>query len=336
MRHRYQAKCRGRIEMKPARLLPAIAALTMLAVPTVQAQGTFPDRPIRLIIGSAPGSGPDIIARAMADRLFKSWGQRIVVDSRPGAAGTISAEIALRSAADGYTWMILTSQLLIASEVFANLKFNLQRDFASVALVGTVPFILLVNPQVPAKSVAELIELAKKAPGSLRYGSAGTGGGEHLTGVYFTHAAGIKMLHVPYKGIAQAVIDTIARELHMSFAVFPVAAPHVLSGRLRGLGITTKERSPLLPDIAPIAATIPGFDTYGWYSVVAPTGVSVEILDKVSAEVVKVVNEPEFGEQLKGLGINLSPANRAALDNFRNNETKRIVELVKAAGVKLQ
>ena len=316
--------------------LSATAAIMALSAAGAQAQSGYPDKPIRLIIGSAPGSGPDIIARVLAERLWKSWGQRIVVDSRPGAAGTISAEIAMRSAPDGYTWMILTSQLLIASAVYPNLKFNLQRDFASVALIGTVPFILMINPQLPAKSVAELIDLAKKSPGTLRYGSAGTGGGEHLTAVMFTHMTGITMLHVPYKGIPQAVADTIARELHAVFAVFPVAFPQVQSGRLRGLGITSKARSPLLPDVPPIAATVPGYDTYGWYSVVAPTGTPNAILDKVSAEVIKAVKEPEFSEQLKGLGIDLTPGSRAELDAFRRDQTKRFVDLVKVAGAELK
>ena len=313
-----------------------IAALLVSMAAGAQAQATFPDKPIRLIIGSAPGSGPDIIARVLAERLWKAWGHRIVVDSRPGAAGTISAEITMRAAPDGYTWMILTSQLLIASAVYPNVKFDLQRDFASIALIGTVPFVLMVNPQLPAKSVAELIDLAKKSPGTLRYGSAGTGGGEHLTAVLFTHMAGINMLHVPYKGIPQAVADTISRELHAVFAVFPVAYPQVQSARLRGLGITTKARSPLLPDVPPISATVPGYDTYGWYSVVAPMGTPAAILEKVSAEVVKAVREPEFTEQLKGLGIDLSPGGRAELDAFRRDQTKRFVDLVKVAGAELK
>jgi tripartite-type tricarboxylate transporter receptor subunit TctC len=236
----------------------------------------------------------------------------------------------MRAAPDGYTWMILTSQLLIVSAVYPNVKFNLARDFVSIAKIGTVPFLQMVHPQLPAKSVGELIELAKKSPGSLRYGSAGTGGGEHLTAVMFTHMTGIKMLHVPYKGIPQAVADTIARELHMVFTVFPVGFPQVQAGRLRGIGISSLKRSALVPDVPPIADTVPGYDTYGWYSVVAPAGTPAAILDKVSAEVVKAVKETEFGDQLKGLGIDISPGNRAELDEFRRSQTQRFVELVKA------
>src|SRR5690606_32728258 len=204
----------------------------------------YPDRPIRLIIGSDPGSGPDIISRALSDRLYQVWDERVVVDSRPGAAGAISAEIAMRSAADGYTWMMLTSQLLVASQVLKDVKLNLDRDFRSVSLIGTVPFVLLANPQVPAKSVADLIALAETSPGTLRYGSAGTGASEHLCGVMFTSLTGTDMLHVPYKGVAQAVADTIAGEVQLSYAVVPAANPSIQGGRLRALGVTSSKRAP--------------------------------------------------------------------------------------------
>jgi tripartite-type tricarboxylate transporter receptor subunit TctC len=303
-------------------------------VPGAQAaQSAFPDRPIRLIIGSAPGSGPDIISRVMAERLYKAWGQRVVVDSRPGAAGTISAELALRGAPDGYTWMMLTSQLLVASRVFPNLKFDLDRDFASISLIGTVPFVLMVNPQVPAKSVADLVALAKKSPGALRYGSAGTGASEHLCGVMLNRLTGTDMLHVPYKGVAQAIADTIANEVQLTYAVVPAAQPAIQGGRLRALGVTSSKRAPLLPGVPAIAETVPGYEMLGWYSLVAPTGTPNDVLVKASAEVVRAVKEPEFAEQLKGLGIETVGSTRSELDAFRRSQTARIAELVKAAGV---
>src|SRR5688572_8415679 len=180
-------------------------AIAMLAAPSAHAaQTAYPDKPIRLIIGSASGSGPDIMARLIADHLYGVWGQRIVVDTRPGVAGILSAENALRSERDGYTWLMLTSQLFIATSVYRDLKFNLDTDFESVSLIGLVPWVVTLNPQVPAKSVSELIALAKKSPGKLRYGSGGPGSGEHMATVMFTHKAGIDMLHVPYKEIGRA------------------------------------------------------------------------------------------------------------------------------------
>jgi tripartite-type tricarboxylate transporter receptor subunit TctC len=269
----------------------------------------------------------------MADRLYKVWGQRIVVDPRPGVAGILSAEIVTRSAADGYTWMMLTSQLLVATNVYTTHKVNLARDFASISLIGTVPFVLFVHPQVPAKSVSELIELAKKSSPPLRYASAGTGASEHLSGVMFTHLTGTNMLHVPYKGVGQAIADTIAREVHLSYVVVPAVLPMVQAGRVRALAVTSRKRAALMPEVPTIAETVPGYEMFGWYSIVAPTGTPQEVLTKVNAEVVKAVKEPEFGEQLKGLGIDIVGSSRAELDAWRADQTKRTLELIKASGV---
>jgi tripartite-type tricarboxylate transporter receptor subunit TctC len=322
--------------MKLSALAAATAAVIVGTSAAHAAQSAFPDRPIRLVIGSAPGSGPDIISRVLAERLYKSWGQRVVVDARPGVAGVISADIVNRSAPDGYTWMMLTSQLFVATSVYKDLKFDLDKDFASVSLIGTVPFVLLLNPQVPAKSVSELIALAKKQPGQLRYGSAGTGASEHLCGFMLTHMTGTDMLHVPYKGVPQAIADTIAREVHLTYAVAPAALPTIQGNRLRALGVTTRKRSFMMPDVPSISETIPGYEMFGWYSIVAPAGVPSAILNQVSAEIVKAVKEPDFAEQLKGLGIDVVGGSRAELDQFRRNERKRIAELVKASGVQVQ
>ena len=229
----------------------------------------------------------------------------------------------------------MTSQLFVATVVYSNHKVDLARDFASISLIGTVPYVLVVHPAV-AKTVPELIEAAKKAPGTLRYGSAGAGGGEHLTSFLFGHMAGVNFLHVPYKGIPQAVADTVAREVHFSTPVLPVAMPFVQSGRLRALGVTTRKRAALMPEIPAIADTLPGYENYGWYALVVPNGTPQDVLAKMSAEVMKAVKEPQIAEQLKSLGIDLVGNSRAEFDAFRRNETKRIGEIVKASGVNLK
>ncbi len=297
---------------------------------------SFPTKPVRLIIGSAPGSGPDIISRLVSDRLYAAWGQRIVVDSRPGVAGIISAELALRANPDGYTWMMLTSQLFVATSVYPNLKFNLDKDFVSIALIGSVPFVQMVNPKVPVKSIADLIALAKKQSGAIKYGSAGTGASEHLCGVMFTRLTGIEMLHVPYKGVAQAIADTMAGDVQLTYAVMPAARPHIESGRLRAIGVTSGKRAPLLPAVPAIAEVVPGYEMIGWYSLVAPIGTPDAVLAKASAEVVKATRDPAFGERLKVLGVEIIGGNRAELDAFRLGQRKRISELVKGAGVDIK
>jgi tripartite-type tricarboxylate transporter receptor subunit TctC len=313
-------------------LLAAVAVAAVWALPAAHAaQPAFPEKPIRLVIGSAPGSGPDIISRAIADRLYGAWGQRVVVDSRPGVAGILSAEIVLRSAADGYTWMMLTSQLLVATAVYPNVKFNLEKDFSSISLIGTVPFVLVVNPELPAKSIRELIELAKKTP--LKYGSAGTGASEHLSGVLFTKLTGTEMLHVPYKGIGEALTATMGKEVNLTYGVVPAVVGAIQAGRVRALGVTGPKRNALLPDVPSISEAVPGYQTLGWYSLVAPTRTPEAVLAKASAEVAKAVKDPQFGEQLKGLGLELVGSTRSELDAFRREQTKRIREVVKAAGV---
>ena len=322
--------------MRTARLLATVTLPALMASSAAYAaQPAFPDKPIRLIVGSASGSGPDIMARLIADHLYGVWGQRVVVDARPGVAGIISAEQALRSERDGYTWMMLTSQLFIATSVYPDLKFNLDKDFVSVSLVGLVPWVLTVNPQVPAQSVSELIALAKKSPGKLRYGSGGPGSGEHFTTVMFTHLAGINMLHVPYKGIAQALLDTIANEIQMQYAVYPAAWPQVSSGRLRALGVSTAKRAPGLPNVPTIVEAVPGYVNFGWYSIVAPKGTPTAVLAKASAEIVMAAREPAFGERLKVLGIEIIGGGRKELDDFRTTERKRLTELVKATGISI-
>jgi tripartite-type tricarboxylate transporter receptor subunit TctC len=232
--------------------------------------------------------------------------------------------------------MMLTSQLFVATSVYRDLKFDLDQDFVSIALIGTVPFVQMVNPQVPAKSIPELIALAKAQPGKLRYGSAGAGASEHLSGVMFTRMTGTDMLHVPYKGIPQAIVDTLAGEVQLTYAVYPAARPHIESGRLRAIGVTTPKRSPSLPNVPAISEVVPGYAMFGWYSLVAPKGTPNAILAKASAEVVKAVQQPAFGEKLKVLGIEILPGGRKELDAFRSNERKRITELVKASGVEIK
>lgn len=321
--------------MHTLKLLAALAVPLLLSAPVTQAaEAKFPEKPIRLIIGSAPGSGPDIISRLMADRLYETWKQRVVVDARPGAAGAISADLALAAAPDGYTWMMLTSQLFVASEVLAGIKFDLARDFQSLTLIGTTPFVLLVNNQLPAKSLKELIELAKKQPGKLRYGSAGTGASEHLSGVLLTHLTGTSMLHVPYKGVPQSIADTLSNEVQLTYAVLPAAFPHIQGGRLRALGVTTAKRAALIPDVPAIGEAVPGYAMNAWYSIVARTGTPAALMNQVSVEMVKAVKEPAFGEKLKSSGIDIVGGDRTVLDAWRRDEKKRIIELVKISGAK--
>ena len=322
--------------MRTRRISAAIAIAACVAIPAAHAaQPAYPDKTIRLIIGSAPGSGPDIMARLIADHLDGVWGQRVLVDARPGVAGIISAEQALQANPDGYTWMMLTSQLMVASNVFRDHKVNLARDFSSVSLIGSVPFVLAVHPSV-AKTIPELIDVAKKSQPSLRYGSSGTGATEHLSAFLFTRMTNTNMLHVPYKGIGQSIADVMSREVHLTFAALPAVLPMAQSGRVRALGVSTRKRATLLPDIPAISEVVPGYEIFGWYSIVMPTGVPKDIITKVGAEVVKAVKDPAFGERLKDLGIEAAGSSITEFDAFRADQTRRLTEIVKALGTELK
>ena len=301
--------------MGTVKLLASVIAVLVVVLAAHAAQPAYPEKPIRLVIGSAAGAGVDIMSRAMVERLHGALGQRIVVDNRPGVAGILSAELVLRSPADGYTLMMLTSQLFVATQVFPDVKFNLEKDFASISLVGTIPFVLVVNNDLPAKSIRELIELAKKRP--LRYGSAGAGASEHLSAVLFNSMTSTEMLHVPYKGIS------------------PVLAM-LQAGRLRALGVSGPKRSALLPDVPSISEVLPGYQMFGWASAVAPAGTPVTVLNKVSAEIAKVVKEPQFSEALSALGWDLVGSTPAGLDTFRREQTKRTADVIKASGASVK
>jgi tripartite-type tricarboxylate transporter receptor subunit TctC len=231
---------------------------------------------------------------------------------------------------------MLTSQLFVATSVYPDLKFNLDKDFISMVLIGSVPFVQMVNPQLPVKSIADLIALAKKQPGKLRYGSAGAGASEHLSGVMFNRLTGTDMLHVPYKGVPQAIADTMAGEVQLTYAVVPAALPQVQAGRLRATGVTSPKRSFALPDVPAIGEVVPGYSMLGWYSIVAPKGTPKPIIDKASAEILRAVKEPEFGAQMKTIGVDIIAGGRAELDAWRTGQRKTIAELVKAAGVTIK
>ncbi len=257
---------------------------------------------IRLLVVSAAGSGPDIVARMVGANLTGALGQQVVVDNRAGASGRIGAEIAARSVPDGYTLMLLSSQLAIVSGMYENLKYDLVKDFAPISLVGTTPFILLVNPSVPATSVRELVTLAKSRPGVLQYGSAGSGSGVHLAAELFRFMSGIKIMHVPYKGTSQALTGAMSEEVHMTFSVIPQSLPLIKSGKMRALGVTSSRRTPLVPDLPSISEFIPGYEFIGWYGLVAPAKTPPAILSKLNNVVVKAMNTSGMRERMALVG----------------------------------
>jgi len=322
----------------PVAVAGGAIALALLAAPAApaaaQGQSSYPTRPIRIVATTTPGSGPDIIARLVGQKLTEAWGQQTVVDTRPGASGIIGTEIVARAAPDGYTLMICTSQHAIVAGLYPKLPWDLARDFAPAILIGTAPFILAAHPGEQAKSVKELVELARAKPGQLRYGSGGSGSPPHLSMEILKSMTGIEIQHVPYKGVTPALIDTMAGEVQMMFAVIPAVLPMVKGGKLRALGVSTARRSPLLPELPTVAESVPGYEYIGWYSLVAPAGTPAPILARLNAEIGRALKTAEMQERISGLGAEALGSTREELAVFIREQMAKMRAAIKASGAK--
>jgi tripartite-type tricarboxylate transporter receptor subunit TctC len=314
--------------------LVGLAAMAGTALAQGTGPGQYPLKPIRLIILSTPASGPDIVGRLIGARLTESWGQQVVIDPRPGASGIIGAELAARAAPDGYTLAIATTQAAIVSVMFDKLNFDLVKDFAPISLMASTPFLLVVNPGMPVKTIADFVALAKGKPGDLRYGSGGSGSPPHLSAELFKHMAGIDVQHVPYKGVTPALTDTIAGQVHMTISVVPAALAHMRSGRVRALGITSAKRSEVVPEVPAIGETIPGYEYIGWYTLLAPAKTPVAIVNRLNAEVVSALKTSTVREKLADLGAEPIGSTVKEVTEFIPAQMARLRELVRLSGAK--
>jgi len=319
--------------LRTAGIVISAALAGLVAGQSVMAQN-YPSRPIRIIALSSPGSGPDIVGRLIGSRLTEAWGQQAIVDPRPAATGIVGAEIASKAAPDGHTVVIVTSQAVIVSVMYEKLPFNLIRDFAPITMVASTPFILAVHPAVPAASIQELVALARSKPGSLRYGSGGSGSPPHLSAEIFKSMTGTDMLHVPYKGVTPAMIDTVAGQVQMLISVIPAVLPTIRSGRLRALGVTSAKRTALVPEVPTIAETVPGYEFIGWYSLFAPANTPSGIINKLNAEIVKGLNTPEFRERFTALGAEPSASTPQALAAYLREQTEKMRKAVRDSGAR--
>ena len=320
------------------------AALNLIAVPLALAalQGgaqaaTYPDKPIRMLVGFAPGGGTDTTARTIAQPLSEALGQQVVVDNRPGAAGNIAADIASKSPPDGYTLLMGTiAALAINPSLYKSLPFDPIKDFEPVTLAVSSTNVLAVHPSVAAKNVRELIALAKAQSGKLSYGSSGIGGAGHLAGVLFDNMAGTTTVHIPYKGGAPAMIALISGEVQMVFATAETAVPQIKTGKIRALGVTMAKRTALLPDLPTIAeAGVPGYEANNWYGILLPAKTPRAILDRLSRESVKVLNSPVIKEQLFRQGLDASPSTPQEFSAYIKSEMAKWAKVVQAANIRI-
>jgi tripartite-type tricarboxylate transporter receptor subunit TctC len=288
-------------------------------------------------VGFAPGGGTDLVARIIGAKMNESWGQQVLVDNRAGATGTIGADIVAKAPPDGYTLLMgHVNSHGIAPNIFKKLPYDAERDFAMVAYVGYVPNVLVIHPSIPARTVKELIAIAKAQPGALNYASSGVGSTQHLAGELFTLLTGAKIVHVPYKGSGPAVVDLLAGHVSMNFDTMPPVLPHIKSGRMRALALTTPKRTPQLPEIPTmIEVGLKGFDMTNWYGVMAPAKTPRDIVVKLNGEVNRIVKLPDARAKLEEAGTQLDPMSPEQFASFLKSEISKYAKLVKAANVSL-
>ncbi|MEI7673308.1 MAG: tripartite tricarboxylate transporter substrate binding protein [Deltaproteobacteria bacterium] len=298
----------------------------------------YPTKPIRMIVPFPPGGGNDLLARSISQPLSQLIGQQVVIDNRGGAGGQIGAEIAAAAAPDGYTIFLGSiGNLTFLPVLQSKLPYDPVRDFAPVTLLATSAFILVVNPAVPAKSVKELIALAKAKPGQLNYGSSGSGSSLHMTGELFKLAAGADIMHVPYKGTAPALIDLLAGQVQMLFSTMPSVVPHVKSGKLRALGVSSEKRTEAVPDVPTIAeAGVPGFEVINWQGIVVPKKTPDAIIQKLNRALLDALKSPETIKALANQGLDAAGGTPEKFGALIKSEIEKYGKVAKAANLHLE
>ena len=311
-------------------------ALVALCAATQLAMAAYPDKPITLIVPWAPGGSTDILARAISQQLTISMGQTVIVENKPGASGNIGAGMVAKAKPDGYTILIDTmSTLVINPSLMENMPFKGAEDFAPISILANVINTMVINPSVPAKTVAEFIAYAKANPGKLAYASAGSGSTNHLSAEIFKRASGIDMLHVPYKGGAPAVLDTVANQTQVRFSAGTQTLPHVKSGKLALLAVTEPKRANLLPDVPAVAETLPGFNMSVWYGAYGPAGMPREIVMRLNTEIAKALAVPDVRARMDAMGVEVissSPDQHAAT---LRQDAERFGKIIKELKIKL-
>ena len=321
-----------------ARVTARIVAV-VCAIATLPASAAgYPEKPIRILTPFSAGSVTDLLARPLAAKLAEAWGQPVVVDNRTGAGGSIAAEIVAKANPEGYTLLVgATGPTIINPLLVKSLGYDAQRAFTPITLTATNNLLLTVTPSLPAKSVRELIELARAKPGQLRYGSPGIGSSPHLTGELLQSMAGIDLVHVAYKGSPQYTIDLLAGRIDFVFAAAGALLPHIKSGRLRLLAVGSASRDPAMPDVPAVNETVPGFEVVGWYGLLTTAGTPAPVIRKLHAELVRILGEPDVKTLYANAGletaISASPAQFAA---YIASEREKWARVVKAANIRIE
>lgn len=298
---------------------------------------SYPTRPVRMIVHFPAGGPTDLVARTLAQKMSESWGQQVVVENRPGAGGVIGNELVVRAQPDGHTLAFATGgSMAITPALGKKLPYDVFKDLVPISLVVVNPQILVLHPSVPAKSVAELIKLAKSKPGQLNYASVGPGSPNHLGMELLKSMTGTDMVHIPYKGTAPAVTDLLAGQVSFMFNSMPSVLPHVQAGRLRGIAVSTAKRSPAVPDIPAVAETVPGFNYATWYALFAPAGTPRDVIAKINAETNRILKDREVAQRLASQGADPEPGTPEDLAKYMRAEYEQWKKTIAAANLKIE
>jgi tripartite-type tricarboxylate transporter receptor subunit TctC len=314
-----------------------LTAAALLFAATGAGAQSYPNKQIRFVAPFPPGGPADILSRTIGQNLSDSWSQQVVIDNRAGAGGNIGAEIVAKAPPDGYTMLMgFVGTHAINSSLYRTMPFDPVKDFEPVALVAMVTIILVAHPSVPVKTVKELIALAKAKPGELSFGSPGNGTPQHLAGELFDTMTGVKMVHVPYKGAVPALTDLLGGRLSIIFSSMPPALPHVQTGKLRALGVTSATRSPVAPDVPTIAESgLKGYEVINWYGVLVPAKTPKEIVGKLNGEIVRIMNLPAVKERLAAQGAETYTSTPEKFADMIRTETEKWAKVVKFSGAQL-
>ena len=317
-------------------MLRAILYAVLFSAPAAFAQ-SYPGKPVRIIVPYSAGGGTDIVARAVGQKLSEIWGQSVIVDNRAGASGMIGAEAAARASADGYTLLMATpAEVATNHHLYSKVSYNPERDFAPITLVAVTPLVVAVNPDVPAKNIQELVALARARPGTLGFATPGTGSTQHLSGEMLMSAAGIRLVHIPYKGAGQSIPDVVGGQVPLGIYGLLTISQQAKAGRLRVLAVTTLKRSSAAPDWPTLAESgFPGFDTSLWFGLLAPAATSKEIIVKIHTDVLRVLKLPDVQERIASQGADIVGNSPAEFATFIAAESAKYARIIKQAGVKL-
>lgn len=313
----------------------AFAVFAAVPVSATHAQ-SYPNKPVRMIVGFAPGGTADILARIVSPRLSEAWGKPVIIDNRPGAGSTLGAELAAKSTPDGHTLLFISSSYAASAGLYRNLNYDPINSFIPVSLVATTPQVMLANSAVPAKSLREVFALAKASFGKMNYGSAGEGSTTHLAGELLSSMTGIKMIHVPYKGGAPALVDTIAGNIQFMFFAVPGALPYIKSSRVRAIGVTSLKRHSDLPEVQTFAETVPGYEATNWYAILAPAGVPKSVIEKIHSGIVEHLKEPSVAKSMLAAGADPQGGLPEEVASYLRSEIAKWTKVIKEANLAIK